>query len=215
MFNIKTSLNISVHTVAIFLSFLFTSTCLHVSPLLRYNITHSSNCHFSMLSTNFFFKVISNSIFYNYINSIHKLINDSHNEQIPSFFFFFSFHAFFSWLRWLQSFFFSFSTRLLFLFFLPFFFFSWSWAVFLFFFLFFFCLGHRIFSCFRCWAFFLVSFFWGPCVFSLSFHRLNKLLEIDPMFLAVSLIVWTPSRNHAMNDMPSSGTKYVYVPYPC
>ena len=47
----------------IFLSFLFTATCLYVSsllsfsfsPSLRYNITHSSNCHFSMLRAQSFF----------------------------------------------------------------------------------------------------------------------------------------------------------------
>ena len=53
--------------------------------------------------------------------------------------------------------------------------------------------------------FFLFLFFCGECIFSLSFHRLNKPFEIDTMFLAVSLIVSLihvdPVHNHAMNDM--------------
>ena len=64
------------------------------SPSLRYNITYSSN-HTFRSGVHTFFLIISNSIFYNYLNSIHKLINDTHNEQIPSFFLFLFFSCFF------------------------------------------------------------------------------------------------------------------------
>ena len=111
-------------------------------------------------------------------------------------------------------FFLLFSALLLFLFFLPFFFLLLELSCFFFFFLsfllgaphfFLIVFGVELLSCF--------FFFWGPCVFSLSLLLLNKPLEIDPMFLAVYLKD-IPSRNHAMNDMPSSGTKYIYVTYP-
>ena len=146
------------------------------------------------------------------------------------FFFFFSIHAFFLDFTGSIFFFFSFAARLIFLFsFLHAFFFS-SLGVGLFFFFFLsFFLGtlcrqlcfffllfffpgkpHFVFTVF---GFFCFSFFWGPCVFSLSFYRLNKQFEIDSMFLAVSLIVSLihvdTVRNHAMNDMlrPSAPNK--------
>ena len=60
MFTKKTSLNISVLTVAIFLSFFFIacrcpSYSLLFSPSPRYNITHSNICHFSMVKAHSFF----------------------------------------------------------------------------------------------------------------------------------------------------------------
>ena len=196
----------------------------------RHNITHSSNHNF-LSGAHTFFLIISNFIFYNCLNSIHKLIYDRQRKDNTYtmskyflFFFFFSFHAFFLDFAG-SNLFFSFAARLLFLFsfFFHVFFFS-SLGVELSFFCFFpFFLGalYRQLSflffsffggwgcaafCFSCfWLLFLVSFFWGPCVFSHSFHHLNKPFEIDPMFLAVSLIVSLihvyPVRNHAMNDM--------------
>ena len=115
---------------------------------------------------------------------------------ITFFLLFLFFSCLFSWLRWLQSSFFfifrssSFSflpTFLfsslgveLFFFFFPFFFSGGlvSTVVFLLFsFLFLLRVPHFVFHVFG--FFFLVSFFWGLCVFSLFFHRLNKPLEID------------------------------------
>ena len=108
---------------------------------------------------------------------------------------------------------------ILFLFFMPFFFFSfhaflffffWGCAVLLFSVLdiFLFLSGgcRNCSSCF--WSLFLVSYFLGPCVFSLSPSiAWTSRSEIDSsLFLAASLIVFVepcnPIENHIMNDMP-------------
>ena len=134
-----------------------------------------------------------------------------------------------------------------FLFFMPIFF-SWSWVVillffsFLFtsFFFFFFLLELRFFSSslfgVRLFSFFILKgaefvllvfglfslflIFWGPCVFSLSFDRLNKpLRNRSPIVLSrfSDRLRWTmvtQSYYTHDTDMPSSGAKYVYVTLP-
>ena len=65
-----------------------------------------------------------------------------------------------------------------------------STVVFLFFLFFLFLLGapHFLLLVFGVeFFFFLFSFFSWPCVFSLSFHRLNKPFEIDPYVSRSSL----------------------------
>ena len=110
-------------------------------------------------------------------------------------FFFFSFHAFL-------------------------FFFFWGCAVLLFSVLDIFLFlsgGRRICSsCF--WSLFLVSYFLGPCVFSLfSLDRLNKPLR-NRFLLVFSRFsdrlrgtMVTQSKTISWTICPSSGTKYVYV----
>ena len=77
----------------------------------------------------------------------------------------------------------------------------------------FFFLGapHFFFFLFSVLSFFfsLFLFFWVPCVFSLSFHRLNKPLEIDTHVLSLVVSLITLSYHTHDTDMPSSGTKYV------
>ena len=144
--------------------------------------------------------------------------------------FFFSLHAFFLDLAGRN--FFSFSTRLLFLFlfFLPFYFlllelscfssffllFFWGLVSTVVFLLFSFLLsrGAAFFFLFSVLSFFLVSFFWGPCVFSLPLYRLNKPLEIYTHVLSLIVSLITQSYHTHDTDMPSSGSKYIYVPYP-
>ena len=109
-----------------------------------------------------FFKVISNFIFYNYLNSIHKLIYDRENtmSKYRLFSFSFLFMPFFLTSQ-VAIFFFSFAARLLFLF-LRAFFFSSSLGVelFLFFYLSFFFLGPCVDSCVS--SFFLFFFLGAP-----------------------------------------------------
>ena len=138
------------------------------------------------------FRIISISILHNHSNSICKL-NYYRRKWANTFLFFFfsSCLFFFSW---------SWVVLLLFFFFFHAFFFSfffWSCAVFLGFFLSFRCWtfllpseGCRICSsCF--WSLFLVFYFLGPCVFSLSPSiPWTSCSEIDSsLFLAASLIV--------------------------
>ena len=135
------------------------------------------------------FRIISKSILHNHSNSIRKLNYDRRKWANTLFFFFSSCLFFFLELSCVTSFFyFSFHA---------FFFFSfWGCAVLLLFsvldiFLFLSGGGCRICSsCF--WSLFLVSYFLGPCVFSLS-HSIawTSRSEIDSsLFLAASLIVF-------------------------
>ena len=143
------------------------------------------------------------------------------NEQIPSYSFSFL-HAFFFFLELscvTSFFFFSFQA-----FFFSFLFFFWSCAVSLLFSVLdifpFLSGGRRICSsCF--WSLFLVSYFLGPCVFSLSLSldRLNKPLR-NRFLLVLSRFsdrlrgtMVTQSKTISWTICPSSGTKYVYVPY--
>ena len=136
------------------------------------------------------------------------------NEQIP--FYSFSFlPAFFFLGVELCYFFFSFL-------FTPSFFFFWGCAVLLLFSvldIFLFLSGGRRIcsSCFR--SLFLVSYFLGPCVFSLSLSldRLNKPLR-NRFHLVLSRFsdrlcgtMVTQSKTISWTICPSSGTKYVYV----
>ena len=157
--------------MATFLSLLFTACIIpsysfFLSHSLRYKITYSGNHNFLSRAHRvffvLFFLIISNFIFYNYLNSIHKLNYDRQikiirmSKYLPILFLFFSY--LFSWLRWFQSFFFSFAARLLFLFrfffFMPFF--PWSWTVSLLFPFFFLGAWCRQLS-----FLFFFSFFWG------------------------------------------------------
>ena len=117
------------------------------------------------------------------------------NSLVPIFFFIcclpsFFFHAFFSSSLRVELFLFFFLS----LFWGPcvdsclssfFLFFAWGTAFF------FFVFGVELFSSFSflfsggaafCFWLLFLSFFWGPCVFTLSFHHLSKPFEIDPMF---------------------------------
>ena len=144
-----------------------------------------------MLPTIFFFnfRISSKSILHNHSNSIRKLNYDRRKWANTFLFFFFSSCLFFSW-SWVVLLLFFFSFHAFF-----FFFFFWSCAVFLLFsvldiFLFL-SGGCRISSsCF--WSVFLVSYFLGPCVFSLSPSiAWTSRSEIDSsLFLAASLIVF-------------------------
>ena len=132
------------------------------------------------------FRIISKSILHNHSNSICELNYDRRKWANTFLFFFFSSCLFFrSWLVLLL--FFLFFSRL------PFFFF-WGCAVLLFSVLDIFLFlsgGRRICSsCF--WSLFLVSYFLGPCVFSLSPSiAWTSHSEIDSsLFLATSLIVF-------------------------
>ena len=144
----------------------------------------------------------------------------------------FPFMPFFLDFAGCNLFFFSFSARLLFLFFpfLPAFFlfelicFS-SFFSFLFlgafcrqlcfFFFIFLFLGAPHFV-FLVLSFFFFSFFWWTCVFSLSLlpspeqAAWNRSYALSSFPDRVDILV-EPSRNHAMNDMLSSGTKYIYM----
>ena len=139
------------------------------------------------------------------------------NEQIPSYSFSFLHAFFFLELSCVTSFFLFFS-RLFFLFtfgvalFFSFFSFR-CWT-----FLLFFSGGYRICSSWF-WSLFLVSYFLGPCVFSLSlsFDRLNKPLR-NRFLIVLSRFsdrlrgtILTQSYYTHDTDMSSSGTKYVYV----
>ena len=78
--------------------------------------------------------------------------------------------------------------------------------------------GRRICSsCF--WSLFLVSYFLGPCVFSLSLDHPNKPLR-NRFLLVLSCFsdrlrgtMVTQPKTISWTICPSSGTKYVYVPY--
>ena len=138
------------------------------------------------------FRIISKSILHNHSNSIRKLNYDRRNWANIFLFFFFSsciFPFFFFLGVELCCFFFFFSSHAFL------FFFFWGCAVLLLFsvldiFLFL-SGGYRICSsCF--WSLFLVSYFLGPCVFSLSPSiAWTSRSEIDSsLFLAASLIVF-------------------------
>ena len=142
-----------------------------------------------MLPTIFFlnFRISSKSILHNHSNSIRKLNYDRRKWANTFLFFFFSSCLFFLW---------SWGVLLLFFFFTFFFsFFFWSWAVFLLFsvldiFLF---LSGGCRNCSSCfWSLFLVSYFLGSCVFSLSPSiAWTSRSEIDSsLVLAASLIVF-------------------------
>ena len=135
------------------------------------------------------FRIISKSILHNHSNSIRKLNYDRRNWANTFLFFFFSsclFLCFFLELSCVASFF-SFL-------FTPSFFFFWGCAVLLFSVLDIFLFlsgGRRICSsCF--WSLFLVYYFLGPCVFSISPSiAWTSRSEIDSsLFLAASLIVF-------------------------
>ena len=145
------------------------------------------------------------------------------NEQIPSYSFSFL-HAFFFFLELsCVTSFFSFLFTPSFFFFFSF----WGCAVLLFSVLDIFLFlsgGRRICSsCF--WSLFLVSYFLGPCVFplslslSLSLDRLNKplrnrfLLVLNRFSDRLRGTMVTQSNTISWTICPSSGTKYVYVPY--
>ena len=199
----------SVHTATTFLS---SSLSLRVFSLLlflsllppRYKVTYSSNHNFLCYQRFFFlfffffnFRIISKSILHNHSNSIPKLNYDRRKWANTFLFFFFSSCLFFSW-GWvvlLLFFFFFFPFHAFFFSFFLFFFFSFGVALFFFSFrcwtfLLFFSGGYRICSsCF--WSLFLVSYFLGPCVFSLSPSiAWTSRSEIDSsLFLAATLII--------------------------
>ena len=92
-----------------------------LSPSLRYKITYSSNHNFLSRAHTFFFffLIISNFIFYNCLNSIHKLIYDSQRKDntytmskyllfLLVFFFFFFFSCLVFGVKLFFSFYFSF-----------------------------------------------------------------------------------------------------------
>ena len=168
----------------------------------------------------FNFRIISKSILHNHSNSIRKLNSDRRKWANTFLFFFFSSCLFFSW-SWVMflHFFFLFFSFLFTPFFFFFFFFFWSCAVFSSSSLF----GVGLFSFFilRGAAFILLVFglfslfliFWGPCVFSLSFDRLNKPLR-NRFLIVLSRFsdrlrgtMVTQSYYTHDTDMPSSGAK--------
>ena len=157
------------------------------------------------------FRIISKSILHNHSNSIRKLNYERR--------------------KWANTFLFSFFSSCLF-------FLSWSWVVLLFFLLFFsrlfflfflelrcssffFSAGHFPFSFWRVpnlFFVFLVSFpcflFSGAlCFLSLSLDRLKKPLRNRFFSDRLRGTMVTQSKTISWTICPSSGTKYVYVPY--
>ena len=150
------------------------------------------------INTNFFFHYYNHCKFFANYDRLTKLIR---MNKYLLFLFFLSFHAFFfssrAKCRMFSFFFFSLlGCRILFLF--SFFCFR-SWA----FFHLFLALGlPHFFSCFRSWVFFSsfpIDFFAFSLSPAITWTSRSKLI---PMFLAVSAISWTQTRNHAMNGMP-------------
>ena len=151
-------------------SFFFLShydTVLHIAVIIIFCL----GCHTFFL---LLFKIISSFIFYNSLNSIHKLIYDRQKKDntytmtkylLFSFLFFMPFFFLLLELSCFSSFPFLFSGGLV------------STVVFPLFLFFFLEVPHFVFLIFG--FFFLFLFFWGHCVVSLSFHRLNKPFEID------------------------------------